>query len=535
MNPAEPKLRMPPALVIVSVVVVLAALATLVLPRGSYERQEKTFQSYALVTVPADQSPAQFLETHGLDAESALLNEDGKPAALTTGEMVRVPAGIALTRTAVVPGTYPVEGSTGRGPLVDEIRTAAGNAALAPVEGFIERASVIGFVVLLGGGFGVMLATGAVDRFLGWSVTGVGGSRFKWLAIAVSMTLFSLGGAVFGLGESTIAFVLITVPLALRLGYDTVTGISMCYLASQIGFAGAFFNPFTVGIAQAIAELPYLSGNGVRYVTWDVVTVFGIAFVCWHAARVHADPTRSPTYALDQTLRRTLVADATAEQLTRRPSARQMVVMFLVIGSVFLAGYGVVRWDWYINEMAAMFVVVGVAAGLIAGMSLTKVANEFVDGAKLMIEPALIIALSAGIVFVLESGRVLDTILHGLAQPLQAAGPGAGSVMIMGLQAVINFFVPSGSGQAAMTMPITAPLCDLIGLDRQIGVLAFQFGDGFGNMIIPTSAVLMGVLGVARVPWWTWVKWVWPLVLGLHLLGAAILLIVVYGPESWLR
>ncbi len=531
---AELGFRMPPALVIVSFIVLLAMVATLVLPRGEYERQERTFQSYELVLWPQGMYEAAFRSEHGLTDDAPLLNEHGEATA-TPGQWVRVPAGMALQRTAVIPGTYPVEGTTQRGPIDEEAVTSAGNAALSPVMGFIDKADIIGFVLLIGGSFGVMLSTGAVDQFLGWSVAGIGNSRFKWLAIVVSMTLFSLGGSIYGMGEGTIAFVLITVPLALRLGYDTVTGICMCYLASQVGFAGAFLNPFTLGIAQAIAELPYLSGNGLRYTMWVVVTGFAIAFVLRHATRVHADPTRSPTYELDQSLRATLHMDAAAEAMTRRPSLRQSLVMLLVLGSVLMAGLGVVLFDWYINEMAAMFLVVGVASGLIAGMSPTKIANEFVEGTKLMIEPALIIALSAGIVFVLTEGRVLDTILYALATPLEIIGPAVGSVLLMVLHTIINFFVPSGSGAAAMTIPITAPLCDLIGLDRQVGVLAFQFGDGFGNMVIPTSAVLMGVLGVTRVPWWTWVRWVLPLIIWLHVIGAVILLVAVYGPQEWLQ
>ena len=523
--------QMPPALLIVSAIVVLAALATLVLPRGSYERKEQTFGNLVQHVVATGDTRESVAAAFGVPVENVRGTGD-----LVPGETINVAEAGGLTREAVVPGSFPTEGSTARGPLLDEAGTAFSNAALAPVAGFQDKADIIAFVLLLGGAFGIMLATGALDRLLAWAVLSVGQGWGRWLVVPISMTLFSLGGAVFGMGESTIAFVLITVPLAIRLGFDTVTGVCMCYLASQVGFGGAFFNPFTVGIAQAIAEVPYLSGNGVRYVVWTLATALAIAFVSWHAVRVSRDPKKSPTYALDEATRAKLRRDdAEAQSAAKPPSARDWGVLACVFGSVGLTAWGVQALGWWIPEMAACFVVLGVLAGAIAGSSPRAIVEEFVEGAKLMVEPCLIIAVSAGIVFVLQEGRVLDTILHALAQPLRAMGPGLAAVGMMGMQGGLNFFVPSGSGQAAMTMPIVAPLCDLVGMDRQVGVLAFQFGDGFGNMIIPTSAVLMGVLGVARVDWGAWLKWVWPLVLALHVLGAAVLIIVTYGPASWLH
>ncbi|MEM1445525.1 MAG: Na+/H+ antiporter NhaC family protein [Planctomycetota bacterium] len=536
---AEPKplLKMPPALVIVSIIVALAAIATLIVPRGEYERVTKSFGNYVLHEVQEGDTRETIAAATGLEIaeDLALLDHaTAQPLAeLVAGVQVRVPRGDGLTREAVIPDSYPVPGSEAKSSLADETQSAFANAALSPIKGFEKRAEIIAFVFLLGGAFGIMLATGALDRTLTWAVVAMGDGKTKWLVVPVSMTLFSLGGAVFGLGESTIAFVLITVPLAIRLGFDTITGICVCYLASQIGFGGAFFNPFTVGIAQAIAEVPYLSGNGVRYVTWAIVTAVGIAFVQWHAARVHRDPWKSPTFALDE-IHRAKLGD-TADLKAQRPGFSDWGVIACVLGSVLLTAYGVQQFNWWIPEMAACFVVLGLVAGFIARFSLTKMVDEFVDGAKLMVEPCLIIAVSAGIVFVLQEGRVLDTILYAAAQPLEAMGPSVAAVAMMGMQAFINFFVPSGSGQAAMTMPITAPLCDLIDVERQVGVLAYQFGDGFGNMIIPTSAVLMGVLGVARVDWSVWLKWVWPLVLGLYIIGAVVLLIATNGPASWLQ
>lgn len=560
-------LRSPSALVILMGVVVAAAIATLVLPQGSYERVEKNFPNLVPYTVAEgdtldtirDKTDGDFTTLAELrladpsDTDNA--NGSNNPASSTTltpGQKLLIPRG-GLTRTAVVPGTYTRTPEDDRATLAEQSKRSAANVALAPIRGFVDKAQIIGFVLIIGGAFGLILATGAIDHGLRWAVLVLGNGRAKGAVVPVSFTLFSFGGASFGMGESTIAFVLITIPLALRLGYDTITGVAMCYMASQVGFAGAFFNPFTVGIAQGIAELPYLSGSGFRYVMWAIVTLVGIAFTMWWARRVERDPTKSPTYALDQLQREKLgiisskandadapptgdaVENPTTLETPPPPTFLQTCVIAIAFGSIFLSGYGVAYWDWYIDEMAALFFVCAIGCGVLSRFGTRRMADEFVKGTAIMVEPSLIIAVSAGIVMVLQQGQVLDTILFRLATPLQTVAPEVGAVALMGVQAVLNFFVPSGSGQAAMTMPIVTPLCDLIGLDRQVGVLAFQFGDGFGNIIIPTSAVLMGVLGVARIPWTTWLRWVWPLLLLLHLIGAVLLIVAVNGPAGWLR
>ncbi|MEM9587046.1 MAG: Na+/H+ antiporter NhaC family protein [Planctomycetota bacterium] len=525
---------MPPALVILVVVLLMAAIATLVLPRGEFERVEKRFPNLVSYSVAEGDTLQRISEVTGADLQSLdqLRSRSGETQVtrLVPGELVLVPVG-GLTREAVIPGSYRRLGSEqglGRRAL-----SAASNVLLAPIYGFVDKAQIIGFVLLLGGAFGVILSTGAIDQGLAWVVMRIGQGPAKWAVIPVSFTLFSLGGAVFGLGETTIAFVLITVPLSLRLGYDTITGVAMCYLASQVGFAGAFFNPFTVGIAQGIAELPYLSGLFLRYIVWFCLTLVGIAFTMVWARRVERDPSRSPTQALDAAQRGEWAA--TEQSSAERPSVGQWIVVAVALGSVFVSGFGVAQWGWYIDEMAALFVVCSVVCGLLTRFSAQRMSDEFVRGAKLMVEPALIIACSAGIVMVLQRGKVLDTILHGLATPLETVSTDWGATALMMVQAMLNFFVPSGSGQAAMTMPIVTPLCDLIGLDRQVGVLAFQFGDGFGNVIVPTSAVLMGVLGASKIPWTTWVRWVAPLVIVLHLMGAGFLILANRLPIEWLQ
>ena len=534
--PDRGETRPPATLVILGSIVLAAALATLIVPRGEYDRVVKEFPKLVPHTVQPGEDLGALSRMAGMEGDLAL---DQVLDAVTREPVARLEPGArvlletpGLQRTAIVPETYRRLEASGARSGWQRVGATLRSVALAPIRGFVARADVIGFVLLIGGAFGVMLGTGALDRAIGRVVTRLGEGRLRALVIPVSMTLFSLGGAVFGMGESTIAFVLVTIPLSIRLGYDTITGICMCYLATQIGFAGAFFNPFTVGIAQSIAELPHLSGLGFRLVAWALVTGVGIAFVSLWARRVRAEPARSPTYALDQYWRERL--GSSSEQDTGRIGRSDSCVVSIALATLFLSGVGVASWGWYIEEMAALFVIAGILAGLLGGFRPWRVAQEFSAGASSMIEPALVIALSAGVLEVLRDGQVLDTVLRGLAAPLEGLPRPVGATLVMAGQALINFFVPSGSGQAAMTMPVMTPLCDILGIGRQIGVLAFQFGDGFGNMMIPTSAVLMGVLGAARVPWTTWVRWVWPLILLLHLIGAALLVVAIYGPEGWM-
>ena len=549
---APQRRRMPGTLEILAGILVACALLSLVLPRGAYTRENRELGALVPYVVKPGDDLASIARAVGaptelgaeFEAERVLDASTRAPVgALVAGAevLVRLPG---RSRAVVVPGSYArLDASEPRG-FVERAAIAARAVALAPLRGFVARADVIGFVLLVGAGFGVLLATGAIDRVLARSVDRLGGGAGRHLVVPAIFVLFSLGGAILGMGEDTIAFVLVTIPLAIRLGYDVLTGVAMCYLASQVGFGGAFFNPFTIGIAQSIAELPYMSGLGFRVALWFVFTGVGLAWLVWWAERVRREPARSPTFELDETWRRRLSGHApsggpsnvSAPGSAAPPLAlRDVLVLLATLSTLVLSAVGVAYLDWYVEEMAAVFVGAGVIGGLCAGFSTARIAKEFTSGAASMVEPALVIALAAGVLGVLEDGQVLDTLLAGLAAPLEGLPGPVAAVLVMIGQAVLNFFVPSGSGQAALSMPVTAPLCDILGLDRQVGALAFQYGDGFGNMLIPTSAVLMGVLGAARVPWMVWVRWSWKLIALLYLVAALALVAAVLGPSAWMR
>jgi len=431
-------------------------------------------------------------------------------------------------REVVVPGSFSYLERPEVG-VVDRLVGIVTVILLAPIRGISDPDAIpiIAFVLLVGGAFAVLQATGAVDaglrRLVGFAE---GSEALRILLIPLFMALFSLGGATFGMAEEVIPFVLIFVPLALALGYDSITGVAIPFVGSQAGFAAAFLNPFTVGVAQGIAEVPLFSGLGFRVALWVVVTSIAIAVVMWHASRVRQKPERSPTFELDERLRAAgtgVHPEGPAPPLTGRQST---VLLVFVLGIVMLV-WGVLQQGWYIFEIAALFVGLGIAMGIVGGLGANAIAKAFQEGARDLVVTALIIGLARGILIVLQDAQVIDTVLFAMSSVVQDAGPVVSSHLMFLSQTVLNFFIPSGSGQAALTMPLMAPLADLVGVTRQTAVLAFQMGDGFTNLIIPTSAVLMGALSLAKVPWLTWARWMLPYQILLFVVGLIALAIAV--------
>ena len=389
----------------------------------------------------------------------------------------------------------------------------------APIKGFVEAAQIIGFVLIVGGAFSVLQRTEAIDTAIRSIARMHAHSPIvRATLIPVFVTLFSLGGATFGMNEEVIPFILIFVPLALALGYDTVTGVSIPFLGSQVGFGAAFLNPFNVGIAQGIAGVPVFSGIAYRLIVWAAGTIVTIAFLSWYAARVKRNPTLSPTYALDLVKREEQPAAVTHERMTGRHGA---VLAIFALGLLTMV-VGVVRYEWFVDEIAALFLVVAIAAGLAGRLSADSWVAAFMQGAKDLAPTALVIAVARGTVILARDAHVIDTILHGLLPLVQSSSPVFAAQKMYLIQSVINFFIHSGTGQAALTMPIMAPLADLVGVTRQTAILAFQLGE-LSTPMIPTSGITVGVLALARVPWLTWAKWMIPLQLIYLVLALALL------------
>ena len=399
--------------------------------------------------------------------------------------------------------------------------------------GFVDKADIIVFILMVGGAFWILNNSHAIDVGVMAFLRRVQRlSRYKLVSklgvnniiITLVMLLFSLFGAVFGMSEETIAFVVVFIPLAIQMGYDSIVGVCMCYVAAHVGFAGAMLNPFTVGIAQGIAGIPLFSGLEYRLFCWVVLTVIGIAFVLWYAARVKVKPDRSPVHKLDDYWRERA---SSTEQSTL--TVRHILILILLLLTIVALVVGVLAWDWYIAEISALFLAMGILAGIIDHQTADDIAKLFLAGCKDILSAALVVGLASGIIFILRDGRIMDTLLYGLSRSLAHTGEVASLGVMYVFQTLLNIVMPSGSAKAALTMPIMTQFADLIGVSRQTTVLAFQFGDGFTNMLTPTSGVLIGVLGIARIPYGTWLKWVWRFIVGLIVVGFLLML-----PTLWL-
>lgn len=384
-----------------------------------------------------------------------------------------------------------------------------GEILMAPVQGFIEAAQIIAFLFVIGGSFKVLERTGAVTVSIqSLAATFARKPHLQRYFIPVTMLVFSVGGAVFGMCEETMPFVLVFIPLALSLGYDSLVGTAIPFLGAAAGFAGSVFNPFTVGIAQGIAELPLYSGMEYRIVIWLISTVCMIAFVMRHASRVRQNPESSPVYALDQERRRAGMATGTVEGATL--TRRHQILLVAVVATIALLVFGILEYKWYIPQIAGLFFGLGLLAGPVGGLSLSESSDAFKEGARDMVGVALIIGCARAILVIATDGKILDLMLYGIASVIRDFHPIVASQAMFVAQGIINFFVHSGSGQAALTMPVMAPLADVVGISRQTAVLAFQFGEGWINPILPTSGVTMGVLGLAGISWEKWFRWMLP-------------------------
>lgn len=284
----------------------------------------------------------------------------------------------------------------------------------------------------------------------------------------------------FGMEEETLIFIPIFIPLALSLGYDTVVGMSLPFIGAFTGFSSAFVNPFTVGIAQSIAQLPMYSGWEYRLVVWFIFTSVVAGFFSWYGERVRKNPTKSLTYKMDLDKRAELniindVIPDTDYKLTR---AHKLVIASFLLGMVALF-YGVIRYQWYMIEIAAVFVGVSIASAYFGGLTVDETSNAFIDGAKSMVSVCILMALARSIVIIATQGHILDTFLNAMSILVGHLHPIVASWVMFLTQTLLNFFVPSGSGQAVLTMPIMIPLGDLVHVSRQTVILAFQFGDGW--------------------------------------------------------
>lgn len=375
-----------------------------------------------------------------------------------------------------------------------------------------KRGSAIGvmmFIILTGGAFGIIMKTRAIDNGIMALIEKT--QKLEQAFIPILFVLFSFAGAIFGMGEEAIAFCIVLFPLMRAIGYDGITTVLVTYVATQLGFATSWMNPFSVAIAQGIAGLPLMSGLEFRVALWCVFTIIGVVFTMRYAQKIKQEPSLSPCYNSDQK------AVYQKENTITYTASDSILLTTFLLGIVWVI-WGVVARGYYIPEIASQFFTLGCVIGFLAivckRLKVNEVADAFKSGAKDLLPAALIVGMAKGIVIILGGDHasepsVLNTVLYYAGQSLSELPKAISAVCMFLFQSVFNFFIASGSGQAALTMPIMAPLSDIIGLQRQVAVLAFQLGDGLTNVIIPTSAALIGCLGVTNIDWFVWAKFIW--------------------------
>lgn len=384
--------------------------------------------------------------------------------------------------------------------------------------GMQESAQIIFFIFIVGGTMAVIQETKSIEAGMGRLIKAMKNASI--LIIPIVMLFFSICGSVFGMAEETIPFIPIFVSLCLAMGFDSLTGVALVFCGAGAGFAGAFMNPFTVQVAQGIAELPLLSAMWFRIVIYVCFVALAIFFVMRYALKVRKSPQLSPMYAFDQTREDSVDLDELPNF-----GGKEKAILIVFVLAIILLVFGVIKWGWYMDEIAALFLGMSFIVAIIARMGFNNYANVLGRGMADIASGALVVGFARGILVVMTDGQILHTILHAAAEGLSKLPSMISAVGMYIFQCLLNFIVPSGSGQAAVSIPIMAPLGDLVGVTRQTATIAFQLGDGISNIFTPTSGYFMAGLAIAKVPWSKWAKWILPLI-GLEYLLGAIFVIV---------
>ncbi|WP_252179719.1 putative basic amino acid antiporter YfcC [Endozoicomonas sp. 4G] len=482
--------RMPDTLVLIFFIGVLAVLLTYLIPAGSFDSQTISYLADGIEKTRETIDPSSF--AYATDQ---------------SGELVYNTVGLFESGGGIGLMNFIFEGLVSG----DKWGSAVG---------------VIMFMLVIGGAFGVVMRTGTIDNGILRLIDKTKGSEI--LFIPVLFLLFSLGGAVFGMGEEAVAFAIIIAPLMVRLGYDGITTVMVTYVATQVGFATSWMNPFSVAVAQGIAGVPVLSGAGLRIGIWIFFTLMGIAFTLFYASGIKKNPSASFSLKGDAYFK-----NQALESKASRWGLGDTLVLLAVAATTAWVVWGVVAHAWYLPEIASQFFTMGIVAGILGvvfrlnDMTANDIAAAFKEGAETMLAPALLVGAAKGVLLILGGGdstepSVLNSILNSAGGAISGLPEVVAAWFMYLFQSAFNFFVTSGSGQAALTMPLMAPLADIAGVTRQVSVLAFQLGDGFTNIIVPTSASLMATLGVCRIDWGDWAKFCWRFILLLFVLSSVI-------------
>ena len=472
------KFQMPHTYIIIFGVILFAAILTMFIPLGKYETKEITY------TMNGEEKTRTVLDP---DSFEYVLDENGN----------------RVTKVAPIFGTEDFGGQGILNYVFEGLTTGNKNGTAV---------GIIAFILVVGGSFGIVLRTGAVEGGIMRVISMTNGKEI--FLVPILTVLFSLGGAVFGMGEEAIPFVMILVPMFIAMGYDAVVGIMCSYVATQIGFGTSWQNPFGLAVAQGIAGIPVMSGAWFRIPLWIIFTALTCVFTMRYAAKVKKNPKLSVAYESDQEYREDFEKNGKAD--IPFTFGHKLVLLTILICMIWTI-WGVVTQGYYIPEIASQFFIMGLVSGIIGlifhlnGMQINDIPRAFDHGAADLLGAAMCVGMAQGIIIILggtsaTDGTVLNTILYTISNGMKNFPPVISAWLMYVFQSVFNFFVVSGSGQAALTMPIMAPLADLVGVERQVAVLAYQLGDAFTNFIVPTSGCLLGALAAAKLEWGQWAK-----------------------------
>lgn len=421
-------------------------------------------------------------------------------------------------REVTVAGTYEQSEKT----YIDEetgdevdLRQGVFDVLQAPTRGIQEAIEVVAFILIVGGSFQVITKTGAITSGMGRVVR-----RFKnkdILIIPIAMVLFALGGTSFGMAEETLPFFAIFMPIMMAMGFDSMTAFMVVFVGARTGYIASTINPFNVLIAQGILGIQGNPQLWLRMIAWVVLTAVAITWVVLYARRVKKNPESSITFEDDIAKKVEFAADESA--LDAEFTGRQKGVLAVFIAGMCLIIWGLVTQGWYMNEISAVFLAMGLLAGVIAGFSQDVIAQEFVAGIADFAFSAIVVGLARGILVNASDGMIIDTILNALATGLGGIPAVLFTTLLYAVENLLAILVPSSSGLAALTAPIFGPLTELMGLNPEAAVWALSMGSATMSLICPTSAILVAGLGVCKIKLGQWWKTVWKFFLVVSLIN----------------
>lgn len=415
-------------------------------------------------------------------------------------------------RTVVVANSYQ---------QVESNPVSIGGFLLSFYQGIQGAVNIIAFLMLIGGAFGVINATGAVAALMSKFIKHFKSENSKYLLIVALFTFFVLCGGTFGMALEGLVFAPFIIMLMKKLGYDEMLGIAIPVVGSSVGYATAYLNPGSLGIAQGIAELPFTSGIVLRIIFMIILIVSTSVYFIYYAKKISKDPTKSCCYGNEYEIEEAVIADDTMTNAQKR-------VLIVFAGGIAFLIYGTFLKSFFMAQASTVFLFMGIIAGAAYGMKPGEIAESYTNGVKDMALPCLIVGFARAITLMMENGLIMDTIVHVTTIPLSNLSPLVSAPLMVVVQTIINFFINSGSAQAVVMMPLIVPISDILEVNRQVAVLAYQIGDGLSNMIWITSNLMLVGLGIARVSYAQWVKFALKIFLFNLVIGMIVVFVAQY-------